>query len=116
MKVQNCKEIEETEVTTEGAQDARMRLLISEKDGAEKFAMRMFTVEPGGHTPYHAHNYEHEVFVLEGQGLLKGEEREYRFGQGAVIFIKPNEKHQFSNVGSGPMTFLCLIPAIEQCT
>jgi len=67
MKIQNFIDIEETEVTMEGTKGAKMRMLISDKDGADNFAMRMFAVASGGHTPFHFHNYEHEVFVLEGR-------------------------------------------------
>ncbi len=115
MKVQNFSKIEETKVTMEGAKDARMRLLISEKDGAYNFAMRMFTVAPGGYTPFHFHHYEHEVFILEGEGTIHAEENHYRFKAGDVIFIAPNEKHQFVNTGTGEMKFLCLIPALDKC-
>lgn len=99
----------------DGAEKARMRLLISEKEGAENFAMRMFTVAPGGHTPYHFHDYEHEVFVLEGKGLLRGEDGSHEFASGAVIFVQPNEKHQFVNAGDSPLKFLCLIPVANKC-
>ncbi|MFQ5675277.1 MAG: cupin domain-containing protein [bacterium] len=115
MKVQNFKEIEETDVTMEGSKDARMRLLISEKDGANNFAMRMFTVARGGHTPFHFHNYEHEIFVLEGTGLVKSEGQERPFKAGDVIFVEPNEKHQFVNAGEDEMKFLCLIPSQDKC-
>ncbi|NIV93393.1 cupin domain-containing protein [candidate division KSB1 bacterium] len=115
MKIQNINEIEETEVTMEGAKDAKMRLLISDKDGANNFAMRMFTVEPGGHTPFHFHNYEHEIYVLEGEGVLHGADGEHAFKSGDVIFVQPNEKHQFRNVGEKEMKFLCLIPTPEKC-
>lgn len=115
MKIQHHTEIQESQVTLEGSRDARMRLLISDKDGANNFAMRMFTVEPGGYTPFHFHNYEHEVFVLQGQGVLKAEDGEYPFEAGDVIFVNPNEKHQFRNVGQEQMKFLCLIPTPEKC-
>jgi len=115
MKIQNFSEIEEQEVTMEGASGARMRLLIAERDGATNFAMRMFTVQPGGYTPFHFHDYEHEVFVLEGEGVLKGETEERRFRAGDVIFVKPNEKHQFRNVGEQNLRFLCLIPTRDPC-
>ncbi len=115
MKIKNFKEIEETEVAMAGTKDARMRMLISDKDGADNFAMRMFTVASGGHTPFHFHNYEHEVFVLEGQGVLKGEHKEHPFIAGDVIFVSPNEKHQFLNAAKKELKFLCLIPAPEKC-
>ncbi len=115
MKIQNFKDIEEIEVAMEGTKDARMRMLISDTDGADNFAMRMFTGASGGHTPFHFHNYEHEIFVLEGQGVLKGEDKEHPFIAGDVIFVSPNEKHQFVNAGKEELKFLCLIPTPEKC-
>lgn len=115
MKVRSYKDVTETEVEMEGAVGARMRLLISEKDGAENFAMRMFSVAPGGHTPFHFHDYEHEVFVLEGKGRLKGEDSEHSFSSGDVIFVQANEPHQFVNSGCEPLRFLCLIPSTQKC-
>jgi len=115
MKVHHIDDIEETKVEMEGAKDARMRLLISEREGAENFAMRLFTVAPGGHTPYHQHNYEHEIFVLSGKGVLRGEKKKHELRSGDAVFVAPNEEHQFVNTGSEPFQFLCLIPAPEKC-
>ncbi len=115
MKVLTAQDVEETRVTMEGAQGARMRLLISERDGAENFAMRLFTVEPGGYTPFHQHDYEHEVYVLAGKGVLRGESEEHPFRAGDVIFVQPNEKHQFRNAGDTALQFLCLIPSLNKC-
>ena len=115
MKIRHFEDIPETTVTMAGAERAKMRLLISEQDGADNFAMRMFTVEPGGHTPFHFHNYEHEVFVLAGSGVLKGADGEQPFRAGDAIFITANEKHQFVNSGEQPLQFLCLIPALDKC-
>ncbi len=88
----------------------KVRWLLNKEMGAENFAMRMFEIEQGGYTPFHIHNWEHEVFILEGKGLLvaEGEERFFRVGD--VIFISPNEKHQFRNTGNSVVKILCLIP------
>ena len=45
--------------------------------GAPNFTMRHFEVAPGGRTPFHAHPWEHEVYVLSGTGKVrqKGGER-----------------------------------------
>lgn len=72
--------------------------------------MRRFEVAPGGHTPKHTHAYEHEVYVLEGTGVVCDENREYPLRPGMAVYVAPNELHQFRNTGSGPLRFLCLIP------
>ena len=72
--------------------------------------MRQFEVAPGGNTPYHTHAYEHEVFILEGSGTVRDPQAEHSLRAGTVVFVPPNEMHQFRNTGSGPLKFLCLIP------
>jgi quercetin dioxygenase-like cupin family protein len=87
-----------------------VRWVITDKDGAPTFAMRVFDVQPGNATPFHDHDWEHEVFVLEGKGVLRGEENEWEIGQGTVVFVPSMEKHQFVNRGDGILRFICLIP------
>jgi len=94
----------------EGVKDTKVRWAISKKDGAENFAMRVFEITPGGNTPLHQHDWEHEVFILEGKGIMKDKEKEEKFKQGDVFFVKPMEWHQFVNNGDQTLKFLCLIP------
>ena len=98
-----------------GAKGARIRILIGPEDGAERFHMRQFELEPGGCTPHHQHDYEHEVLILKGSGIAKGEQGERPFKAGDVIFVAPNELHQFSNTGKETCEFICLIPAPCNC-
>lgn len=110
MKIVQYEQVAAAPVEMEGAVGCRIRCLISPEDGAPSFSMRQFEVAPGGHTPHHAHTYEHEVFVLEGSGQVLEGDTERPIGPGTTIFVAPNERHQFRNTGSGPLKFLCLIP------
>ncbi len=96
-----------------GVKDTKLRWLISKKDGAENFAMRLFEVKPGGHTPLHRHDWEHEVFILEGNGKARNKEKSISFKKGDFFFVKPNEWHQFLNTGNETLKFLCLVPIKE---
>ena len=93
-----------------GAQGIKVRWLINKEDGAPNFAMRLFELQSKGHSPLHSHDWEHEVFVLEGtcQVTCDGEKREAKAGY--VVFIPPNSKHQFVNKGASTLKFLCLVP------
>jgi quercetin dioxygenase-like cupin family protein len=82
--------------------------------GAENFAMRLFEMEPGGYSPLHSHAWEHEVFILEGEGIVQSGGEERKFRPGDVIFIPPNEEHQFKNTGEKVVKFLCLIPYTQK--
>jgi len=68
-------------------------------------------LQPDGYTPLHTHPHEHEVFVIEGQGLFLSEGQEHPFDAEYVIFVPPNKEHQFKNTGDGVLRFLCLVPA-----
>jgi quercetin dioxygenase-like cupin family protein len=92
-----------------------MEVLIGSQDGAPNFALRHFVVEPGGHTPRHAHNYEHEVVMLEGRARVEQGEEFAEVSSGDVLLIRPNQVHQFVNTGDGPLRFLCLVPVTYDC-
>ena len=111
MKIEKSSNIVKVAVEAEGVKDVGVRWLISKDDGAENFAMRMFELQPGGHTPLHKHEHEHEVFVLEGQGTFIFEGQEHPFSPEYVIFVPAGSEHQFKNTGDYVMRMLGLIPA-----
>ncbi len=89
---------------------ARKRIVIGAPEGAPTFVMRIFDVPPGGGSANHAHDFEHEVLILEGEGVLKGAWGDAPFKVGSAIFVPPNEQHQFRNTGKGNLRFVCLVP------
>jgi len=98
----------------EGASKLKVRWLITKEMGAPNFAMRLFEMEPNGHSPLHTHPWEHEVYILEGKGLAISEQGEKQLKAGDVVFILPNEKHQFKNNGEKTLKFLCLVPHTQK--
>ena len=79
---------------------------------AEYNGMR-FEIQPDGYTPLHRHDWEHEVFILDGEGILVSGEKEFSFQTGDVVFIPSNELHQMKNTGSKTCKVICLIPYKE---
>jgi quercetin dioxygenase-like cupin family protein len=110
MKVNRIEAIPSAPVEMPGAVGCRVRWLIGEPDGAPNFAMRQFEVQPGGYTPRHSHPYEHEVYILEGSGVILEGDKEHPFTAGDVIYVAPDEVHQFRNQGAAALKFLCLVP------
>jgi quercetin dioxygenase-like cupin family protein len=109
-KITHYKDVPPDPAGEAGAQGIGIRWLITERDGAPNFAMRVIEVEPGGHSPFHRHPWEHEVFILEGAGMLVQEGKESPFSKGDVIFVPPGELHQFKNSSQDTLEFICLIP------
>lgn len=95
-----------------------MRLMVGRDDGAPNFAMRLFTVEPGGQTPKHAHNYEHEIMIVAGQAQVYDAtiEDERPAAVGDVLYIPANQLHQLRNTAHAPLQFMCLVPMSYDCS
>jgi quercetin dioxygenase-like cupin family protein len=100
------------EMTKQGASNAKVRYLIDERQGSERFALRLYSIEKGGHTPLDEHEYEHQVYILSGQGLLRQAKDEHTprrtLKAGDTVFIPPNAVHQFINEKDEPLVFLCV--------
>ena len=92
------------------AEGVEKRVVIGPKEGAPTFVMRIFDLAPSASSPYHSHDWEHEVLVLSGEGALVGEERETPLKPDDVIFIAPYEKHCLVNRGQDTFRFVCLVP------
>ena len=110
MKHMHYTEVDDEIPAEEGVKDTTIRWLIAEKDGAENFAMRLFTIQPGGNTPHHQHDWEHEIFIVEGEGVFKSGEKETPFKPGDFAFIPAMEWHQVVNTGDKVARMLCLVP------
>lgn len=93
------------------APGASIRWLIDDDhDGAPVYALRMIEVLPGGYTPRHSHPYEHENFVVEGQGRVLVNGQWHAVSAGDVVFVPGGMEHIYENAGDGPFKFLCGIP------
>jgi len=113
--IRNIHETPMSPVQMPGVDGAEMAVMVGREDGAPNFALRQFRVRPGGHTPRHSHDYEHEVFIVEGGGtvLLEGAERPIRAGD--VIYVPAESEHQFKADASSGLRFLCLVPVTRNC-
>ena len=89
------------------------REVITADDGAPHFCMRVFELEPGSSIPLHSHPWEHEIFVLSGQGVALSEDGETQVVKENVIFVPPNERHGFINNGNEVLRFICVIPLVS---
>jgi quercetin dioxygenase-like cupin family protein len=90
---------------------ATIRWLIAAKDGAANFAMRVIEVKRRGEKiPLHRHDYEHEIFVIEGRGSVLSPTGPTPVAPGNFVFVQPAEEHGFENTGDEPFRFICVIP------
>lgn len=86
------------------------RIAIGKEDGAPNFCMRLFTIAPGGFTPRHSHEWEHEILIHAGSGQVFQTGKWVDISAGSVLFIPGNEEHQLRNSSDEDFVFACLIP------
>ena len=106
-----AKEVESVpEEPVEGAEGVWVRWLISRRDGAPNFAMRLFRFEPGASMAPHSHPWEHEIYVLSGRVVVTVGGEEVEAGPGTALLVPPNVEHSYRNPGEEDAVFICVIP------
>ncbi|MGC9345711.1 MAG: cupin domain-containing protein [Candidatus Bathyarchaeales archaeon] len=113
MYVTSVDKVEEIEMKVESARNVKVKYLLHEGVGAKKLQLRLFTIDVGGYTPPEKHKHEHEVFILRGKALVRGEDARVIVKEGDVIFIPLWEEHQFKNIGEEKLQFLCTKETVE---
>jgi quercetin dioxygenase-like cupin family protein len=93
-----------------GVVGASGKILIGKAHGAENFVFRYFHVLPGGNTVFDQHPHDHGVMILHGRARVILGEEEHEVGPRDLVYISPNEVHQFFAIGEEPLGFLCVIP------
>lgn len=111
MIVKSYQDIKPETVSDAGAENTTVRWVIAKEDGANNFFMRVFEIAPGGCTPLHHHPWEHEVFVFRGRGCVVRDGKEVPIAEGHVVFIPPEEEHQFKNAFNETLKFICIVPS-----
>ncbi|OAA30067.1 cupin [Kosmotoga arenicorallina S304] len=86
------------------------RVLIGKNLGAPNFVMRLFTVAPGGHSPKHSHDWEHEVYILSGTATVVTPDGDRIAETGSFVYVPGNVVHQFRNDSKEALKFICVIP------
>lgn len=79
-------------------------------DRAPHFAMRCFTIEPGGGMPNHTNTVEHEQYVLNGRAEVGIGGEVHQVKKGDVVYIPAGLPHWYTTLGDEPFQFLCLVP------
>jgi quercetin dioxygenase-like cupin family protein len=113
MTVKHIQEIDRTVIPD--AKGVTRKMLISPEE-APNFAMRCFTIQPGGGIPNHFNRVEHEQYVLNGQARIGIGNEVFEVHAGDIVFIPAEVPHWYTNTGEEPFEFLCLVPNKEDAT
>ena len=111
MHIAALEQVKKTKPDMEGAKGVYKQIPISRENGTPTFSFRVFTIEPGGHTPLHSHPFEHLNYVIEGNGVVIAEDGERELKKGDFVLVLPGETHQYRNISlNSPMVIICAVP------
>lgn len=86
---------------------ARTTPLVSPRIGAQGFINGITEFAPGAAIPFHSHNCEESVVLLEGEAVLEVGGQEIPVKPFETTWIPPNVSHRFRNVSAtAPMKIL----------
>ena len=86
---------EAIEMTEAGAHGIKMRTVIAEEDGAPNFLMRVISFQANAASPNHSHPWEHETFVISGNGIIEVDGKTVNLKPGDVVYVPPGADHCF---------------------
>jgi quercetin dioxygenase-like cupin family protein len=109
MKIKRRVDLAEKEINDPNAVNIKFFPVITARDGAPNFALRLFEAGPNGQTPYHSHEWEHEVYIISGNGFIVKENEKLKIEKDDYLFIEPFEIHQFLS-GDDGLQWICVVP------
>lgn len=89
--------------------DTVRRVLIGPEQGPH-FALRKFTMQPGGGMPRHTNAVEHEQYVLRGRARIGIGDDVFEVQADDVVYIPAGVPHWYEATGDEPFEFLCAVP------
>lgn len=95
---------------------AKTTPLVSPAIGAQGFINGITEFAPGAAIPFHSHNCEESVVLLEGDAMLDIDGKEYPVKPFETTWIPPNMSHRFRNLSDTQPMKILWIYASPQAT
>ncbi|MBA5690664.1 cupin domain-containing protein [Rugamonas apoptosis] len=104
----------ETLPTHERGGGARTTPLVGKSLGGSSFITGYTSFDAGVEIPFHCHNCEESVVLMEGDAMLDIDGLEYRLKPHDVTYIPPNVSHRFRNLSqTQPMKILWIYASVD---
>jgi len=112
MIVGHMNDIPFKNINSSEVKDASIKVLVSPNEGWEGHVMRVLEVGVSGYTPKHQHPWPHINYIIEGKGELMINHQYYNISAGSYAYVPQDTIHQFKNIGTIPLKFICIVPEI----
>ncbi len=112
MLASNEKNIKLVNLEGDAFKNVKGKVLISPACGSDDNVLRLFEVSQDGYSANHKHDYPHYIYVIEGEGALEMDGKNYPLEPGAFAFVPNNIQHQLINTTKtgNLLRFLCMVP------
>ena len=74
--------------------------ILNSTDGVPTVISLYHDHHPGDSSKHHSHDWEHQVYITRGKGILWVDEIEYPITEGDFILVPPGCTHHFKNTGN----------------
>jgi quercetin dioxygenase-like cupin family protein len=89
---------------------ARVRNFIANSELGTQSDIHENVISPGVIVPWHFHETEEIIVVLEGAGECRTEEGTENYSAGDVVILPPRVKHSLRNSGNTLIRQICFFP------
>ena len=110
MIVGNLKDLPKKELISDAVKDVTMQVLVSPEEGWDSHVMRVLELGIDGYSPKHQHPWPHINYIIEGEGVLMIDGKDYPITAGSYAYVPQDTLHQFKNVGTTQFKFICIVP------
>ena len=83
-----------------------VRIMVDKSKGSDGIALVRGRIEPGGVLPWHTHDVEEALTVLEGNALSEIGDETYNLLPGDAVLLPAHIPHQLSCVGDKDLLFV----------
>jgi len=109
MRLISKKEINKPLTTPQGEIIFELIGKHEQSGGTSKHSLAQVTIPPGKASSLHYHkNSEETYYILEGEGWMRIDQREFSLQPGQACLIEPAEQHQITNRGKTDLKFLAV--------
>jgi len=84
--------------------------VLGTEDGVPTVVSLYHDHEPGETSTHHDHDWEHQVFITKGSGVLWVDGEEYPVITGDFVLVPPNSSHYFKNTGLSTLSRVTFNP------
>tara|TARA_Y100001970_G_C14098971_1_gene784379 strand:+ start:808 stop:1125 length:318 start_codon:yes stop_codon:yes gene_type:complete len=90
--------------------DTHSNPILGSNDGVPTVVSLYHDHQPGESSKHHSHDWEHQVYITRGEGIVWVDGTEYPIKEGDFVLVPPNSTHHFKNTSDKVLTRITFNP------